>query len=104
VSFRNPLLLDVELLRSPADYAGVEIGGAAQVTRRTLAERRGRAGINKGLDVGGERGATEEITESYSEELRPVRALNDVIDHLLGPTGRPSISLLTLPPASPPEL
>lgn len=81
--FRNPLYLNEPLLRSLADYYGVELLGDREVTRRRRDESRRRAGVNKYIEVGREGGKEDEVTETYSMEFRPVRALNDVVDRLL---------------------
>lgn len=81
--FRNPLYLDVSMLENLAEYFGVELTGEAQVTRRTMAERKGSAGAKFGIDVSGEKGSVDEVTEVYTTQTRPVRAMNDVIDELI---------------------
>jgi hypothetical protein len=81
--FRNPLYLDVPLLRSLADYHGIELSGDRAVTRRIRDESRRRAGISKGVELGREGEKEDEVTETYALEFRPVRALNDVVDELL---------------------
>lgn len=81
--FRNPLYLNVHLLRSLADYHGYDLPGDREVTRRTRDESRRRAGVDKVINVGGEGEKEDEVTERYSLEFRPVRALNDVVDRLL---------------------
>lgn len=99
MAFRNPLYLNLELLQNVADYYGIELPADAQVTRRTSDERRGRAGLSRGVDVGRETGSTDEVTEVYTTTVRPVRVMNDVIDALLGDsdlvdlTSDPSVSV-----------
>lgn len=81
--FRNPAYLDVPLLRNLADYYGVDLPGEREVTRKSTRESSSRAGVTKVVDVGKEGTSGDEITESYSDKFRPVRALNDVVDRLL---------------------
>lgn len=83
MGFRNPKYLDVPMLLNVADYYGIELPPDAEVTRRTVDQRRGHAGVGKGLDIGAEKGTEREITEVFNTQARPVRAMNDVIDALL---------------------
>jgi len=83
MAFRNPLYLNYELLSNLADYYEIELPAEAQVTRKNVAERTNRAGVSKVVDVGGERVATEEVTEVFNRQARPVRAMNDVVDGLI---------------------
>jgi hypothetical protein len=53
MAFRNPPYLNLPLLQNLADYYAIELPGEAQVTRRSLAERKGMAGIKTGVELGG---------------------------------------------------
>jgi hypothetical protein len=84
VPFRNPLYLDLELLANLSDYYGISLPEEKNVTRRTLDEGGRTAGIEKGIVAKGEKSRAEEITETYSVSTRPVRLMNDLIDHIEG--------------------
>lgn len=81
--FRNPLYVDQELMANLADYFAVPLPTEGEVVRRVLDERGGRLGVNRVVDASRHTGATEEVTETYTSTVRPVRAVNDVVDHLL---------------------
>lgn len=83
MGFRNPRYLDVPLLTNLADYYGVEVPVTAQVVRRTLADKGRGAKVKTVIEAHLESGKQEELTETFATELRPVRLMNDVIDHLL---------------------
>jgi hypothetical protein len=83
MAFRNPIYLNSETLRNLADYHGIELQTDAQVTRRSLDERSRKAGVNRGLELGAGKTSTDEVTEVYTTQIRPVRAMNDVIDQLI---------------------
>lgn len=83
MAFRNPVYLDFDLLRNLADYYGVVLPAEGEVVRRMVEERGGTLGVNKVVEAKRDTGSTEEVTETFTSQVRPVRALNDVIDHLL---------------------
>jgi hypothetical protein len=83
MAFRNPVYLDSDLLRNLADYYGVALPTEGEVVRRVVEERGGTLGVNKVVEAKRDTGSTEEVTETFTSQVRPVRALNDVIDHLL---------------------
>ncbi|MDQ1684611.1 MAG: hypothetical protein QOC82_1348 [Frankiaceae bacterium] len=83
MAFRNPVYLDLDLLRNLADYYGVALPTEGEVVRRVVEERGGSLGVNRVVEAKRESGSTEEVTETFTSQVRPVRALNDVIDHLL---------------------
>ncbi|MEU8489718.1 DUF6414 family protein [Pseudonocardia alni] len=80
---RSPKYLDIDLLRQMADYFGIAVATEGQVTRRVLDTTDRGVGINRGVQGRADRTATEEITECYQSELRPVKLFNDIIDELL---------------------
>jgi hypothetical protein len=80
--FRNPLYLDADLLANLADYYGIGTPEEMNVTRRSSKEGSRGGGINKVVVATGERSHAEEVTESYSVLTRPVRILNDLLDHI----------------------
>lgn len=80
--FRNPLYLDADLLANLADYYGIGAPDELNVTRRSLEEGSRGGGIDKVVVAKGERSHAEEVTESYSVSTRPVRVLNDLLDHI----------------------
>lgn len=82
--FRNPLYLDLELLSNLADYFGIALPEEMNVTRRSLEQGSRGAGIDKVVVAKGEKLQAEEVTESYSLSTRPVRLMNDLIDHIEG--------------------
>jgi hypothetical protein len=84
VPFRNPLYLDLELLANLSDYYGISLPEEKNVTRRTLEGGARSGGVDKGLVAKGEKSHAEEITETYSVSTRPVRLMNDLIDHIEG--------------------
>ena len=81
--FRNPVYLDVQALLSVADYFGIDIAGDVQVTRRMMEDRRGRSGVSRPVQLLRDSESSEEITEVSAQPMRPVRAMNDVIDGLI---------------------
>lgn len=85
--FRNPLYVDQDLLVNLADYFAVPLPTEGEVIRRVVDERGGHLGVNRVVDAGRRSGSSEEITETYQSTVRPVRATNDVIDHLLNSGG-----------------
>lgn len=80
---RSPKYLDIDLLRQMADYFGIAVATEGQVTRRVLDTTDRGLGLDRGVRGHADRTATEEITESYQSELRPVKLFNDIIDELL---------------------
>lgn len=85
--FRNPLYVDQDLLVNLADYFGVTLATEGEVIRRVVDERAGHVGVNRVVDAARRSGSMEEVTETYQSTNRPVRATNDVIDHLLNSGG-----------------
>ncbi len=83
MAFRDPVYLDLEKLKSIADYHGVPINEDAQVTRTSSSNRSGRLGVSQIIDAGGEAGSSAATTEVFTATVRPVRAFNDTIDTLL---------------------
>ena len=83
--FRNPLMLDFDLLQSIADQVGVDMPTSTDITRRTRGETAGTGGIRAHVvEVGGSKSKEEEVTESYRTEApNPVAAMNQIIDHLV---------------------
>lgn len=82
--FRLPKYLDEDLVRTLADYLGLEIAESRDVRRRGSTERGGRVAIRAGVAEASGSGAREqEEEESFSAPVRPVRLLNDVIDSLI---------------------
>lgn len=80
--FRNPVYLDSELLSNLADYFGIALPAETNVTRRSLQEGGKGAGVNKVVMAKAESSHAEEVTETYSVSTRPVRLMNDLIDHV----------------------
>ena len=82
--FRNPLYLDLELLANLSDYYGISLPEEKNVTRRTLDEGARTGGVDKGIIAKGEKSYAQEVTETYSVSTRPVRLMNDLLDHIEG--------------------
>lgn len=80
--FRNPTYLDSELLANLADYFGIALPEETNVTRRSLQEGGKGAGVSNVIMAKAESSHAEEVTETYSVSTRPVRLLNDLIDHV----------------------
>ena len=83
MTFRNPLYLDLNLLANMADYYGVDIGRDAKVKVTQSRGRSGRANIERTIGVAVDRSSSQEMTQEFDSEFRPVRAMNDLIDQLL---------------------
>ena len=83
MGFRNPIYLDVSLLKNLADYYGIDVPSPRQVVQRKAGTTGKGIGINKGVTAHLDSDKTVETTETFSTDLRPVRLVNDVIDHLL---------------------
>ena len=79
---RSPIYLDVALLRQMADYYDVPVPHDAQVTRKVVDTSGRGVGFDKVVKANSDRSATEEVTETYQSELRPVKLLNDLVDEL----------------------
>jgi hypothetical protein len=77
------MYMDVDLLRQMADYHDIPVPREAQVTRTVVDTTDRELGFDKWAKGHADRTATEEVTESYQSELRPVKLCNDVIDELL---------------------
>ena len=79
---RNALYLDLELVQNVADYFGVEL----QVETKFVETGGSKSGVGVGLGFESiakasyDRGKTSEVQASYEVPVRPLRALNDVID------------------------
>lgn len=80
MAFRNPSYLNADLLSNFADYLGLDAREAAAVTRRTLSGGGKGIGVDKVLTARAESSREEELTETYSMPLRPVRLLNALLD------------------------
>jgi hypothetical protein len=80
--FRNPLYLDTELLANLSDYFGIALPEEKNVTRRSLEAGTKGGGVDKVVVLKGEASHAEEVTETYSVSTRPVRLMNDLIDHV----------------------
>lgn len=80
---RLPRYLDEELVRTLADYIGIEVAASKDVRRTISTERSGKGGLKTPIAEGTleRRGANQE-EESYSAPVRPVRLLNDVLSAL----------------------
>jgi hypothetical protein len=83
MGFRNPIYLDVSLLKNLADYFGIDVPGQRQVVQRRSGTTGKGVGLNKGVTAHLDSDKTIETTESFSTDFRPVRLVNDVIDSLL---------------------
>jgi hypothetical protein len=83
MGFRNPIYLDVSLLKNLADYFGIDVPGQRQVVQRKSGTTGKGIGINKGLTAHLDSDKAVETTETFSTDFRPVRLVNDVIDSLL---------------------
>jgi hypothetical protein len=83
MGFRNPIYLDVSLLKNLADYFGIDVPGQRQVVQRRSGTTGKGMGLNKGLTARLDSDKTVETTETFSTDFRPVRLVNDVIDSLL---------------------
>lgn len=70
------------MLSNLADYFGVALPEEMNVTRRTLEEGTRGAGLDKVIVAKGEKLHAQEVTETYSVSTRPVRLMNDLIDHI----------------------
>jgi hypothetical protein len=80
--FRNPVYLDSELLSNLADYFGIALPVETNVIRRSLQEGGKGIGVNKVVQANAENSHAEEVTETFSVSTRPVRLMNDLIDHV----------------------
>ena len=83
MGFRNPIYLDVALLKNLADYYGIDVPGPRQVVQRKAGTKGKGVGVTKVLTAHADSEQTLETTETFSTDLRPVRLVNDVIDSLL---------------------
>jgi hypothetical protein len=83
MGFRNPIYLDVSLLKNLADYYGIDVPGPRQVVLRKSGIKGKGAGIDKIVTAHIDSGNTVETTETFNTEARPVRLVNDVIDSIL---------------------
>jgi hypothetical protein len=83
MGFRNPIYLDVSLLKNLADYFGIDVPGQRQVVQRKSGTKGKGVGLNKGLTAHLDSDKAVETTETFSMDFRPVRLVNDVIDSLL---------------------
>lgn len=83
MGFRNPIYLDVPLLRNLADYFGIDTPGPRQVVQRRSGTTGKGVGLSKVVTARLDSDKTVETTESFSTDFRPVRLVNDVIDNLL---------------------
>jgi hypothetical protein len=83
MGFRNPMYLDVPLLKNLADYYGIDVPTPRQVTQRTSGSTGKGLGINSGVTVHLDSDRAVETTETFSTDFRPIRLVNDVIDSLL---------------------
>lgn len=79
---RTPRYLDVDLLTQMADYYGVPVPRDAQVTRKVVDTTDRGLGFDKVAKGHRDWTATEEVTETYQSELRPVKLFNDIVDSL----------------------
>ena len=80
---RTPKYIDVDLVRQMADFYEVPVPHDAQVTRKVVDTTGRGLGVDKVVKGHSDRTATQELTETYQSELRPVKFLNDIIDELL---------------------
>lgn len=82
MAFRNPLYLDGDLLTNLADYFGRGAPEQRDVTRRTRHGGAKGGGSDKGVVARVDSSTEEEWIETYSITARPVRSMNDLLDHL----------------------
>ncbi|QYN38099.1 hypothetical protein K1T35_13200 [Pseudonocardia sp. DSM 110487] len=80
---RSPKYLDVPLLRTMADYYDIPVPHDAQITRKVVESTDRGVGFDKVAKGHRDRTASEEVTEIYQSELRPVKLFNDIIDELV---------------------
>lgn len=80
--FRRPLYLDLEALVDLADWADIGLPDAAEIEQIRRRRHGGKVGISKVLNAGYEGGKEDETRVRFTEEFRPVRALNIVLDAL----------------------
>ena len=83
MGFRNPMYLDIALLKNLADYYGIDVPIVKQVTERSSRASGKGVGLDKGLTAHLSSDKTVETTEAFNTDIRPVRLVNDVIDGLL---------------------
>ena len=83
MAFRDPIYLDIPLLKNLADYYGISVPGPSTVTMRKSGGRKLGAGVSKIVDVSVQSDKGQATEETYSTEFRPVRLVNDLIDTLL---------------------
>ncbi|MFC6542146.1 hypothetical protein ACFQES_36105 [Nonomuraea salmonea] len=83
MGFRNPLYLDLQLLKNLADYHGIDVPIQKEVVRKVAEDKTSGIGLDKAIQLKRDVNKTAEVTETYSTEIRPVRLVNDVIDYLI---------------------
>nr|WP_161269624.1 hypothetical protein [Amycolatopsis rubida] len=76
-----------------ADYYNVPIPEDAQVTRKSTGSAGSKIGIDKGLVASRDTGRSSELVEVFETRLRPVRLLNDVVDHISRETSGVDLTL-----------
>ena len=79
---RAPKYLDLQLLMQMADYYNIPVPREAEVARKTIDTRQGGVGLDKIVKAHKDKTGTEEMTETYKTQVRPVKLLNDVVDDL----------------------
>lgn len=97
MGFRNPMYLDIPLLKNLADYYGIDVPIPRQIVQHNAGTRTRGVGVKKVLDAHMDSDKTTETTETFTTDLRPVRLVNDVIDNLLASSD--VIDLLSNPDA-----
>lgn len=81
MSMRNPLYLDLELVRNVADYYGVSYVVEALVTERGKSSTQGGGKVSvMGTQLGLEHTEGSEVESTYQIAATPLRIMNDVID------------------------
>lgn len=83
---RNPVYLDQDLLQNIADYLDIGYPVETKVREVGTRERTGSAGLGvPGTRIGAKGALTSssEVETSYEAPVRPVKVLNDVLDHAI---------------------